>query len=211
MVFRHREYKPEDDVRETPPAFFASLHRQREYTIDACALPKNTKLPLFYSPQGLTQLQEDGTPLIVLAGVDGLSGPYDGQRVWCNPPFSQFDEWLPWAWRNSAAELITMLVPATRTDRPWWHKWVEPYRDNLPERRGTAAQPGPYEGVSKAGWRLHVDYLPGRFDFLEDGHPVWRRDSSGALVLKSRGPNKGKPTESTAMFGCALLEWRHHA
>lgn len=201
MVRRAREYKPEDDVRQTPPDFFAGLDATHHFTIDACALPSNAQCSLFYAPDGLycgvRRVRE---------GVNGLTGRYDGQRVWCNPPFSQFAQWLPWAWRNSAAETITMLAPGTRQDQPWWQKWVEPYRDDQPERRGDNTAPF-MEGTAR--WRLKTDFLPGRLDFFEDGHPVYRKDAQGKVMLHDRGKRKGQPIESTAMFGCVLLEWKH--
>jgi hypothetical protein len=174
------------------------------YTIDACALPSNSMLKLFYSLDGLHYADEDGDRL-VQGGCDGLTGIYAGQRVWCNPPFSMFDQWLPWAWKNSDAELITMLAPGTRQDRPWWQTWVEPYRD------GKAA--GDYDlawPCADRTWKLRTTYCAGRVDFLEDGHPIYQKDrKTGEVFLYKSGKRKGQPKESTAMFGCVLLEWRH--
>lgn len=208
MVYRHREYKASDDVRETPNDFFKQQDAIHRFTIDACALGTNTKCRLFYAPDGLYRLDLDPSAELLRGGCNGLTGRYDRQRVWCNPPFSGFDEWLPWAWAHSEAESITMIAPATRTDRPWWQKWVEPYRDNQPERR----QLGEYQPDEflHPAWRLTTDYTPDRIDFLEDGHPIWRRHKgTGDLVLKKSGPNKGKPTESTAMFGLVIMNWSH--
>jgi len=203
MVFRHRDYKPADDVRETPNDFFRTLDAKHHFTIDACALPSNSKCVLFYSPDGLRRLTGLGASELLRAGVDGLTGRYDKQRVWCNPPFSGFPEWLPWAWQHSEAESITMIAPATRTDRPWWHQWVEPYRDDQPERRGGHIAPG--DSQHDDTWRLKTDYTDQRIDFLEDGHPVWRRDRKGVVQTNKAG----KPIESTAMFGLVILEWSH--
>jgi hypothetical protein len=203
MVYRHKEYRPEDDVRETPPELFRALDAERHFTIDSCALVTNTKCRLFYGPGGLYLVNDDGFAELQVAGCDGLTGLYTGQRVFCNPPFSQFDLWLPWAWRNSDAELITMIAPGVRGDRPWWQKWVEPYRDDKHRRAGG----GPYP--SDADWRLHTTYLPGRIDFLEDGHPIWQRDENGEIKRYTRGPRAGEPKSTTAMFGIVLLEWTH--
>lgn len=214
-MLRARPYRPTDDIRETPRSFFDPLHAKNHYTIDACALPKNTKCTLFYSPDGLREYVDPQTSKLLYGGVDGLTGPYTGQRVWANVPFSQFELWLPWAWKNSDAELVTMLAPATRTDRPWWHRWVEPYRDDQPERRcpggGEELRINP-PGFEHPTWRLNIDYTPGRIDFLEDGHPVYRRDKKGELVLKKVRKHDTTdlvPIPSTAMFGLVLLEWRH--
>lgn len=90
---------------------------------------------------------------------NGLLQPWSGD-VWCNPPYSELEPWLVKAWaewrRREARELrsIAMLLPATRTEQPWWHQYVEPYRDG----RGRA---------------LTVHFLPGR--------PRFRRPGSGPL------------------------------
>lgn len=206
MVFRHREYDPSCDVRETPASFFDPLHTKNDYTVDACAVPSNTKCQVFYSPAGLYFKYEDGSVARVdgAGDVDGLTGRYDGQRVWCNPPFSMFDQWLPWAWKNSDAELITMLAPGTRQDRPWWQTWVEPYRDG----KGAGEI---YPTVCKdSSWMLTTTYCAGRVDFLEDGHPIYQKErKTGVVKCFESGKRKGLPKESTAMFGCVLLEWRH--
>lgn len=207
MVRRAREYKPEADVRETPHDFFACLNATRHFTIDACATQQNTKCEVFYALDGLRVMVGGGTPGSVLwiPGCTGLTGRFDKQRVWCNPPFSQFDLWLPWAWEHSEADSITMIAPATRTDRPWWQKWVEPYRDDQPERRGGDRGP---KGAP-IWWRLTTDYPPGRIDFLEDGHPVYAKNKDGSVKLRPSGKRKGEPIESTAMFGLVVLDWRH--
>jgi hypothetical protein len=200
-VLRRREYNPADDIRQTPPSLFGPLNDLNRYTIDACALESNAQCEVFYALDGLRQ---KGVPEPLIAGVDGLTGLYTAQRVFANPPFSQFSSWLPWAWRNHDAELITMIAPGTRGDQPYWQQWVEPYRDG----RGTC----PPELCSDPTWRLDTTFMPGRIDFLENGHPIWRKHpKTGEVILKKSGKNKGKPEQSTAMFGIVLLEWRHYA
>lgn len=206
MVFRHREYDPSCDVRETPASFFDPLHAKNDYTVDACALASNTKCSLWYGPDGLYGWIDRAATLLQ-PGCDGLTGCYNGQRVWANVPFSMFDQWLPWAWKNSDAELITMLAPGTRQDRPWWQTWVEPYRDGNPERLCGSNSPDECEDPT---WRLRTTYCAGRVDFLEDGHPIYQKERKTGVVKRfESGKRKGLPKESTAMFGCVLLEWRH--
>lgn len=206
MVFRHKEYRPEDDIRETPADLFARLDATRHFTIDACALPQNAKCPLFYSPTGLWLKDAEGFAELQLDGVTGLSGLYTGQDVFCNPPFSQFDLWLPWAWANSDANSIAMIAPGVRGDRPWWQKWVEPYRDGKASKTAVRALGAP------ADWQLSTTFLEGRIDFLEDGHPIWMRDDQGEVLRYKRSGkthNAGDPKVSTAMFGLVILDWTH--
>lgn len=89
---------------------------------------------------------------------DGLRQPWNAPHVWCNPPYSDIGPWVARAWeqmRAGACELVAMLLPATRSEQPWWQDMVEPFRD----RR-------------KRGIRLTTHYLPGRQNFGIPGNPL---------------------------------------
>jgi phage N-6-adenine-methyltransferase len=164
---------PENDVRETPPALFASQDARFHFTLDACASHENAKCPLYFTEQGkyFRGLLRDN--------VDGLRGSWARERVWCNPPYSDIGSWLMKAW-ESQAELVCMLVPATRTEQDWWQDGVEPYRDSRAE-------------LSELGWHsFRVEFLRGRQHFLKDGKPILN-------------PTTGK--RSSPKFGCCLLIW----
>lgn len=65
--------------------------------------------------------------------LDGLSNVWYG-NVWCNPPWDDIEPWTEKAWRSFAQATpsvltVSMLLPGDRTHRPWWQRWVEPYRD----------------------------------------------------------------------------------
>lgn len=84
---------------------------------------------------------------------DGLSMPWFG-RAWCNPPYSDIEPWVVKAHfmiTSGAAAVIAQLLPATRTEQPWWQKWVEPNRDR--------------------GSFLKSHFLPGRTRFGIPGNP----------------------------------------
>jgi phage N-6-adenine-methyltransferase len=115
------------DERATPAEYFAVLDRRFRFTVDACALAYNAKLPRYWTPND-----------------DGLTQDWSGERVWCNPPFSDIRPWVLKA-RDGGAELAVLLVPANRTDSEWWHELVEPVRDR--------------------GGALSVEFLPGRLRF----------------------------------------------
>lgn len=108
------------DDRATMPETFAPLNEEFGFTIDVAAAAHNTKCERFYSIED-----------------DGLQKPWGGERVFCNPPYSNIGPWLEKAWSEfeddptggSFAELIVMLVPANRTEQKWWQEYVEPYRD----------------------------------------------------------------------------------
>lgn len=156
-----------DDVRETPHYLFSALHARFQFTLDACATPSNAKLPRFNSE------------------AEPNRYPWDGERVFFNPPFSDIRTWLAKAW-TGGADVAVGLVPATRTEQPWWHELVEPHRDR--------------------GEGLRVEFLPGRIKFLENGGPIYRKKKDGSLWLNQK---TGKPAVSSPKFGCALLIWGH--
>ena len=125
--------KPDVDDRALPPADFAILQNRFGFTIDAAAAPHNAKLARFFTAQD-----------------DALSQSWDGERVYCNPPYSNILPWVEKAWSEARAPLIVMLLPANRTEQQWWQELIEPHRD-------------------RAGSRLRVEFLPGRLRFLKPG------------------------------------------
>lgn len=83
---------------------------------------------------------------------NGLNLKWTG-RVWCNPPFSDIESWVRKAWREyENCELIGMLLPANRTEQPWFQSFVEPFRDRIP-------------------YGLITHFLPGRTKFGHPGNP----------------------------------------
>jgi phage N-6-adenine-methyltransferase len=102
------------DDRETPATLFEPLHARHNFTIDVAASAANAKLTRFYT-------LED----------DGLTRSWMGERVWCNPPYSNLGAWVAKAWheRDHGCELVVMLLPANRTEQSWWQELVEPHRD----------------------------------------------------------------------------------
>jgi phage N-6-adenine-methyltransferase len=138
---------PKVDDRQTSPEVFDPLHERFGFTIDVAASSKNAKLPRYYTIED-----------------DGLTQPWNGERVWCNPPYSDLEPWVAKAnlefdgypsedlvpdtdeWWQAA--IIVMLVPANRTEQGWWQREVEPRRDRH-KRRG-----------------LRTEFLSGRLRFI---------------------------------------------
>lgn len=120
--------RPAVDDRATPPEVFAPLQERFQFTLDAAALPHNAKLSRYFTPERC-----------------GLSQSWEGERVWCNPPYSNI---LPWVKKAtlSGADLVVMLLPANRTEQRWWQEYIEPFRDK--------------------GFCLTVEFLPGRMRFI---------------------------------------------
>jgi phage N-6-adenine-methyltransferase len=120
------------DDRATTPEDFGPLDERFHFTIDAAASPHNTKCQRFWTIED-----------------DGLEQSWSGERVWCNPPFSNIAPWVRKAWDEFDAEMVVMLLPANRTEQGWWQEQIEPYRDR--------------------GSRLTVEFLPGRMRFIAPG------------------------------------------
>lgn len=126
----------EVDDRATHPLDFAAFDDEfGPFTVDAAAAAHNTKVPGHY----WTREQ------------DGLTQSWAGERVWCNPPYSDIAPWIRKAWNCWASTLgIVFLLPANRTEQQWWQLLVEPYRD-------------------RPGSPLSSRFLPGRMRFLKPG------------------------------------------
>ncbi len=90
---------------------------------------------------------------------DGLKQPWDAERIWCNPPYSDIEPWLCKAWAVYGDEtlddfeVLAMLLPANRTEQPWWQRWVEPWRDG-----------------NRCGLTTH--FLPSRVRYGHPGNPL---------------------------------------
>lgn len=124
---------PDVDDRATTLEVFAALHERFRFTLDAAASAHNAKLPRYFSIER-----------------SGLLHSWAGERVWCNPPYSDIGPWVRKAWaEQEAAELIVMLVPANRTEQAWWQDNIEPHRDH--------------------GGPLRVEFLRGRLRFIRPG------------------------------------------
>ena len=92
----------------TPQEFFDRLNEEFLFTLDPCANEKNHKCDRYYTKE-----------------QDGLRQPWDGERVFCNPPYGRgIGDWVKKA--REAAErnaLVVLLLPA-RTDTRWFHDWI---------------------------------------------------------------------------------------
>jgi len=126
--------KPQVDDRALPPSEFEKLNAKFRFTIDVAASRDNTKMTRFYSIEDC-----------------GLKASWAGERVYCNPPYSNISPWVEKAICDEPrAELIVMVLPANRTEQKWWLEWIEPRRDRHQSR-------------------LKTRFLPGRMRFLKPG------------------------------------------
>jgi phage N-6-adenine-methyltransferase len=98
----------------TPPAIYAALDKEFDFTLDGAAGPTNAKHVRYLTRE-----------------EDALRISWAGERVFCNPPYGKgLASWV----RKAAAEaaehgaLVVMLLPA-RTDASWFHEVVLPHAE----------------------------------------------------------------------------------
>lgn len=150
------------DDRGTDPVFFAELSERFDgFTLDVAAAAHNAKTERYFD-----------------IDADGLSQSWAGERVWCNPPYSNIEPWVVKAWEEwrsiEPPELIVMLLPANRTEQGWWQDHIEP-----------ALQ---YAQFGKGPWGFRVEFVRGRQRFV--------RANKTEI-----GPNERPP------FGVCLVVW----
>jgi DNA N-6-adenine-methyltransferase (Dam) len=124
------------DDRETPPDVFDPLHREFRFTLDVCAARHNAKCARYFSLGPAPEIDERQCRLwpelfvgdADALAFDGLAQPWPAhETIWCNPPFSNIEPWVVKA--HSCAATVVMLLPANRTEQPFWQGYIEPVRD----------------------------------------------------------------------------------
>lgn len=112
--------------RRTPVEFFHKLHERFSFTLDGAATRRNTLLSRFSSSR---------RPM-----------SWRGERVFCNPPWSNIPPFVELA---AMADLAVLLVPA-RTNCGWFHMAL-----------ATGAKPEYWRGKLSFGgpWNSPIDCL----------------------------------------------------
>lgn len=155
----HPQQRIRDDVddRATIAEVFDPISdRFGGFTVDAAAAAHNTKCDRFWSIDD-----------------DGLAHDWSGEKVWCNPPYSNIRPWVAKALRSP--NLTVLLLPNNRCEQGWWQDLIEPHRDN--------------------GGRVTVEFMRGRPRFLTKGQKAVKPDERPpfGLVLVVVAP--GAPIE----------------
>ena len=98
---------------ETPVDFFNGLNKEFNFTLDACANETNHKCEKYYTEK-----------------ENGLSKSWEGETVWCNPPYSakEQNEWVKKCFEEGRHATVVMLLPA-RTDTERFHRYILPYAE----------------------------------------------------------------------------------
>lgn len=99
----------------TPQGFFDNLYKEFNFTLDVCADESNYKLQRYFT-------QEE----------DGLSKEWEGETVFCNPPYSKKTkskpgqvDWIKKCYEQHIKYGITVvMLIAARTDTIAFHDYI---------------------------------------------------------------------------------------
>jgi phage N-6-adenine-methyltransferase len=130
---RYAGSNPDVDDRALPPDDFAKLQDRFAFTVDAAASEHNAKLDRHWTKE-----------------INGLTQSWAGERVYCNPPYSNIGPWVRKAWCERQADLVVLLLPNNRREQGWWIDLIEPFRDRV-------------------GSVLTTEFIKGRLRFLKAG------------------------------------------
>ena len=97
---------------------FDALHAEFGFTMDGAASPENALLPRFSSAEA---------PL-----------PWDGERVFCNPPWGDIRTFID---KAPASEISVFVLPA-RINTKWFHHALDMgFRYRIPKKRINYTRP----------------------------------------------------------------------
>lgn len=94
-VFPRVLFSQIDNTWRTPPEVYDTLDAEFHFTLDPCP-PEPT--------------------------FDGMAISWQGQRVFCNPPYKR-GEIAKWMAKAGEADIAVFLVPVRTTPR-WWHDYA---------------------------------------------------------------------------------------
>lgn len=101
-------YMSKSDEWATPQTFFNEINKEFDFTLDVCSTVENHKCDKFFT-----------------LADNGLEQNWGGQRVWCNPPYSEINKWVAKAFYETRNDntLVALLIPS-RTDTRYFHDYI---------------------------------------------------------------------------------------
>jgi site-specific DNA-methyltransferase (adenine-specific) len=132
----------------TPNYLYDQLNARFNFTLDVACTTNNCK-----SPYGLYYDK----------GIDGLKESWCGERVFCNPPFSEKDKWIRKACKEITqgdCPLVVMILPNCIDTRAFndciynQFKWEHlPYRVSFLDEEGKAVPGNPSGTIIVYFWK----------------------------------------------------------
>ena len=118
---------------------------EKQFTLDVAASAENTKCDKYFTKKD-----------------NGLVQPWDGEYVWCNPPYSNIQGWLEkiWAEVTHTCIAVTVLLRAD-TGTNWFHEF------------GPKAQ--------------QVIFLTPRVNFIAPSGVVYKGNNIGSVLMVFTG------------------------
>ena len=102
-------FSSKTDMWSTPQSFFNELDKEFNFTLDPCATTANAKCTKYFTEE-----------------VNGLIQNWEGETVFCNPPYgNQLKLWVKKCYEENIKlnTKVVMLMPA-RTDTIYFHKYI---------------------------------------------------------------------------------------
>ena len=102
-------FSSKTDLWSTPQDFFNKLNEEFNFSLDPCATHENKKCQKYFTKE-----------------TDGLSKSWEGEIVFCNPPYGrEIKQWVEKGYKESKKNKtkVVMLLPA-RTDTQWFHNYI---------------------------------------------------------------------------------------
>ncbi|MBP7319557.1 MAG: adenine methyltransferase [Lachnospiraceae bacterium] len=101
-------FSSKSDEWSTPQHTYDELNNEFHFTLDPCATEENKKCDKYYSE-----------------GKNGLLQDWNGETVFCNPPYSQIATWVKKCHDegNKPNTVVVMLIPA-RTDTRYFQNEI---------------------------------------------------------------------------------------
>ena len=102
-------HRHESDLRGTPQELSDKWHQKFHFTLDACAIASNAKCDHYFSP-----------------AENGLQQDWSGQVVWCNPPYSEVEQWIAKAYEAAQQGATVVCLTYAKTETRWFQRYVLP-------------------------------------------------------------------------------------
>ena len=101
-------YSSNSEEWATPQSLFDELNKEFHFTLDPCATPENAKCKRFFTKE-----------------QDGLKQSWNGETVFCNPPYGRaIKDWVKKAHEEAVkGATVVLLIPA-RTDTAYFHDYI---------------------------------------------------------------------------------------
>jgi len=120
----------------TPKDFFEKLNREFNFTLDPCCYAETALCKKYYTEK-----------------EDGLIQDWQGETVFCNPPYGkEIEKWVEKCYMESLKPntTVVLLIP-NRSDTIWYHEYihgkakVEPVKGRL--KFGNSKNSAPFPSI----------------------------------------------------------------